>query len=468
MQRLIRSPEHSGTQILAVGMVLLLLSTAVGTAAAAPRLFVSGGSLEDRTTLVGDDFDVNVTVKNTGSDGGALNVGIQRNGSKIAEHRVVVPSDETRRFTETVQFDEPGKYVIDAGNRELGTVRVLPAAASVVNNTATHRTVEARAGSVPTTEPYTFSFPESNHSVAVESWTVEANQEQFTQRVTTYDEPLASEAQLPSKAANVVGVVTVGSTGGIDAATMRVVVSRDGLRSAGLDQSAVGIYHQNGSTWEPLETTIVDQRTDSVVYEARATDFSTFAVGHIEPSYEIVDTSFESLDSEAGQRIVLDGVVRNDGGVAGEYNATMYVNDGAVNATTVRIPADDQRSVTLTHDVTEAGTYEIRLNGEDAGSLVISSSQVATETVTATPASGEQTETGGTDSVESATATPAQNVEDPNGVLPAGVPPTVAGIDTRYLAGGVGVALVVFFGVVLLLRRGNGGSGGNTGGFDQL
>ncbi|WP_135303127.1 PGF-pre-PGF domain-containing protein [Haloarcula amylovorans] len=460
MQRLIGSPGTLGMRAVTFGIVLLLLASAVvGSAAAAPRLFVSDGALESDTALVGADFDVNVTVKNIGSDGGGKNVAITRNGTKIAERWVVVGADETETFTETMQFEEPGRYVIEAGDEKIGTVTVERATTRVVAEKANRRTVEVRAAAVPTAEPYTFAFPASNQSVVVDSWTVEATQQKFTQRVTTYSDPAESEARLPGNASSsVVGVVTVGSTDGVGATTMRLAVNRSRLRAAGLDASDVSIYRQNGSTWERVATTVAEKRVDAVVYEASVTGAATLAVGRMEPSFSLVDTSFESVDSDAGQRIVLEGVVRNEGSVGGEYDAAMFVNGERINETTISIPAAAERSVRLSHDVTEPATYKIRLNDADAGSLVISESQVGSgPNETAASGDGGQGQDGGT-----AVAEPDSSADN---ILPEEVPATVMGIDTLYLGGGVLVALLVFLVVALLLR---GSGGGNTGGFNEL
>ncbi|MBV0922676.1 hypothetical protein KTS45_00540 [Halomicroarcula limicola] len=460
MQRLIGSSGTLGTRAVTLGIAfLLLVSAVVGSAAAEPRLFVSGGSVESDTALVGADVDVNVTVKNIGSDGGGKNVAVKRNGTKVAERWVVVGADETETFTETMQFEEPGRYVIEAEDERIGTVTVERATARVVAENATRRTVELRAAAVPTTEPYAFAFPKSDRSVAVDSWTVEATREEFTQRVTTYGDPDETAARLPGNASDsVVGVVTVGSTDGIGSTTVRLAVNRSRLRAAGLDASGVSVYRQNGSTWERVSTAVAEKRVDSVVYEANVTDAATLAVGRMEPSFSLVDTAFESVDSDAGQRIVLEGVVRNDGSVGGEYDAAMFVNGERVNETAVSVPANSERSVRLSRDVTEPATYEIRLNDADAGSLVISESQVESG-ASETPASGDggQGRDGGP-----SIAGPDVSADE---VLPDGVPATVLGIDTLYLGGGVLVALLGFLAVALLLR---GSGGGDTGGFDEL
>jgi len=455
MQRQLWSFAVGGRRTVTLCVVALLLAgAAVGTVAADPRLFVSGGSVESNTAIVGDDVDITVRVSNTGSDGGAIDVPIKRNGGTLSTPRVQVDADSEKRVTETVTFEEPGNYTITAGknDRRIGTIRVSRTAASVANEQADSRTISVRGGSVPTGEPYAVDLPAAtNRSFALERWTAQTAASSYEQQIVEYSTPSAAPVTLPAgDAATVASVVTVDSTAEIERATMRFSLNRSRLRALDLERSQVTMYHRNGSRWEPLETSVVETRTDRVVYEATATSFSTYAVGSIESDISVQSTAIQASASENGQRLSLNAVLNNTGEVDGEYDLALSVNGEEVNTTTATVPAGETRTVMLSHEVGAAGTYEMALNGNSAGSLDISDEEI--------------------DSVPE-----ENNGESDDGGLLADdgpvlgpLPATILGFDTLYLGGGIGVGLAVFLGILLLLRRGGDSGGGNSSGFDQL
>ncbi|MFC7250280.1 CARDB domain-containing protein [Halomicroarcula sp. GCM10025324] len=452
MQRQNWSPGDVKTVALRFGVVaLLVVGAAIGTAAAAPSLAVTGGQLESSEALVGDDFNITVRIVNVGSDGGGMTVDLRRNGTKIASERVVVPGDSETRLVKSVVFENPGTYRITAGNEEIGIVRVKRATARVTNETEASRSIAIRTGGVSTTEPHEIDVPAAeNRSFAIERWTVEASEDRFGQQVTEYTSPSASSVTVPDdEGSSVFGVVTVGPRAGVEAVTMRFAVNRSALRSAGIEAEALSVYSQTGSTWTPAQTTIVEERTDAVVFEARTTEFETLAIGSIQPVFDIEETGLRAVETADGQRLVVEATVRNSGSVAGDYEAAMTVNGEQRNSSVTRIPAGEERTVSLTHEVTSAGDYQVGINGQGVGSVVVTEGQVGTE------APGD-TETG------TETAPPADGGdagESDESILPPGVPQTVLGIDTLLVAGGVAVALLVFFGLLAFMRGGSGKSG---------
>lgn len=449
-----RSPKRllAGLVTLCV-VALLVVATAAGPTAAAPRLFVSDASKDATTILVGESVNVTATVKNTGDDGGAIDIKFKANGTTKATERVVVDADSQKKVTRALTFDEPGTYRISVHNpdRSAGRVRVKRAIASVVSEDAGSRAIEIRAGAVPTTEPYTVGMPAAtDRSFAVESWTVDAANATFTQRVTEYTDTDALGVSLPSDdVATVFGVVAVGSTGGVEPASMRLALNRSTLRTAGLDATDVRIYHRENGTWVASETSVVDERPGRVVYEASANGSSTFALGRMEPSFSVTRTSVVSTDRGDTQRIVLEGAVRNSGAVAGSYDAQLRLNDAVVNETSITVPAGSERTIRLSTVVDTPGEYKVSLNDQSAGTLRIDPSDVAT------PTEGE-TVTEPTEATETATTDGSEPVDDDGfGALPE----TVLGINTVFVVGGVAVALLVFGGIIAVLRRGGGGRG---------
>jgi len=449
MQEQLWSSAVGGRRTATLWVVALLLTgAAVGTVAAQPALFVAGGSVESNTAVVGEAVNVTVVVKNAGSSGGGLTVPVKLNGSTVSTSRAVITSsDGSDRINETVQLDEPGLYVVTAGERntKVGTIRASRADASVSAERADSRNISVRGRSVPTDESYALDLPPAaNRSFALERWTARTSASSYEQHLVEYSTASAAPVALPEDdAATVAGVVTVNSTAEIERATMRFSVNRSRLRALDLEQSEVTMYHRNGDRWEPLETSVAGTRTDSIVYETEATSFSTYAIGRIEPDVTVRSTAIQAGPTESGQRLQLEAALNNSGAVDGEYNLTLSVNGDAVNTTTATVPADGERTVKITHEVEEAGTYEMSLNGNRAGSIDISNGDI-------------NSGSGG-----------SELLADDGPVL-GPLPATVFGFDTLYIGGGIGIALAVFFGILLVLRRGGDSGGGNASGFDQL
>ena len=452
-----RWSQSSGGRATALALAALLVAAAfTAPAAAIPRMVFQNASVSETTALVGENVTVTATVENIGEDGGGYTLSYTRNGTEFSSERVEVPAETRRQFTESLSFDSPGTYLIRVNGNRAGTVTVERAVARVDSESPDQRTVSVLARSVPAAETTTIDLPPAtNRSFAVEQWSVRTAGSNYDQVLTESRNRSATGVVLPSpEQSSLVGVVRVDSNVSVEEATMRVAVTDAGLSQAGIEQDEVTVFQHNGSRWEPLETTVVEQRTQGAVYEATGTTDTEYAIGSIDASVSLVETSIRTESTPNGQRLVLDGELRNDGSVDGEYVGTLSVNGETVNTTTVTVPAAGERTVTLTSDVTDAGTYELALSGTNAGSVVITEGQVAAGTSDGTAGGGDQTDEAGTDS---------GGIE-----LPDAVPATLFGVDTLYVGAGLGIVLGILIGVLVMARRGgSGGSGGgNTGGFE--
>lgn len=454
-----RSPKQHLPGLLAVCVVALLLAaTAAGPVAAAPRLFVSDASKEVDTILAGESVNVTATVKNTGSSGGAMSVEYVANGTTRATERVAVDSGSSVKRTRALTFNTPGTYqiAVKSPKRSAGTVQVKKATAMTIRQDATSRQTEVRGGAVPTTKPYEVEMSGAlNRSFTVQSWTVNASQRSFTQSITEYTDPADAGITVPDNDdASVFGVVTVGSSDGVEPSSMQFVLNRSNLQSAGIDASAVRVYHRVNGSWGAAETSIVEERTDQVVYEADTAGASAYAIGKIEPAFSVTRTAVVSEQGPEGQRVVVEATVSNDGGIEGTYDAQMRVDDEVVNRTSATVPADTERTVTLSTVVTTPGTFQIGFNDVNAGSVQVTESQVRTEQNGGAEPKSEPEPTGTEPAVQTE---PAVDGDGGLGPLPA----TVMGISTVLVIGGLLGALLLFGVVIALLRR--GGSRNDSG-----
>jgi hypothetical protein len=294
----------------------------------------------------------------------------------------------------------------------------------------------------------------TNRSFAVQSWTVNASQQAFTQDVTEYADPGAADIPVPSgDDASVFGVVTVGSSDGVEPASMEFALNRSTLQSAGIAASDVQVYHRVNGSWRAAETAVVAEQPDRVVYEADTEGTSAYAIGRIEPSFTVTRTSVVSEQASDGHRISVRGTVENAGSAPGTYDAQMLVDGEVVNQTSVTVPAETEQTVTLSTVMTTPGQFQIGFNDVDAGEVQITEGQLQTdEDGGAEP---------GTDPTGTEPAVQTEPASDGDGVGLGPLPATIMGISTILVIGGLLGALLLFGVVIALLRR--GGSRNDSG-----
>ncbi|EMA23687.1 hypothetical protein C443_08483 [Haloarcula argentinensis DSM 12282] len=437
-------------------VALLLAVTAAGPAVAEPSLFVSGASKDTNTILAGDSVNVTATVQNTGSSGGATNIEYVVNGTTRATERVVVDAGSSVERTRALKFDTPGTYRIkvQSPGKSAGRVRVKPAIVETKRMDQTTRQLKIRGGMVPTNEPYVMNVSRpANRSFALQSWTVNASQEAFTQDVTEYTDPSAADISVPSgDDASVFGVVTVGSSDGVEPSSMQFALNRSTLQQAGIAAQNVRVYHRVNGSWKAAETTVASEQPDRVVYEADTAGATAYAIGKLEPSFSVTRTSVVNEQATDGHRVTVRGTVENAGSSPGTYDAQMLVDGEVVNQTSVTVPADTEQTVTLSTVVTTPGTFQIGFNDVNAGEVQVTESQLQTdENGGAEP----KTEPTGTE-----TAVQTEPTVDGDGGL-GPLPATVMGISTVLVIGGLLGALLLFGVVIVLLRR--GGSRNDSG-----
>jgi len=449
MSRYNWSQSNGGQRALAIGLAALLVATAFASAAAAaPSMYYRGATVSADSAVVGESVTVTATVENVGGDGGGFSFVFERNGSEFADTRITVPANSRRSVNETVRFNSPGTHEITVNDEVAGYVEVRPTDLRVERETAEERVLDVRARGVSTATAQRYDVPAAtNRSFTLQQWSVRGASGTYNQTLTEYATPAEAGVELPaSDQADLVGVVTVDSDTIIESTTTRFRVDRSALRAAGLDDEAVTVYQRNGTRWERIETEIVDADGERVIYEASGTSAVAYAVGDIATGVSVADSTLETDATDGGQRITLEATLQTDGPLDTTYDALMLVDGAQVNSTTVTVPGDGERTVRLSHEVAEPDSYQIALNDQSVGTVVITAGQVE-DPATSTSTDGG-VDTGLLDDVS----------------VP--VPATVFGVDTLYVGAGAGVVLVLLLGIVLLARRGGGNDQPSS--FDDL
>ena len=459
MQLIGLSLKQCGQQVLAIGLIVLLVGSLFASAAAADAAIgIPKAGVSATEATVGENVTVSAQVVNVGDSGGGDTVEFERNGTTYGTRwatfettRVSLAADERQTINATIQFDRPGTYALRVNNKRAGVVTVTSTRARVESATDSQRRLDFRANDVSKTEAIEFDIPASNRSVALQRWSPTTGQSSFQQYLTEYTNRSETPVDLRSSADSpLFGVIDFESEDEFRESTMRIGVDDSVVANASLDRDEVVIYQRNGAGWEPLSTSVADEGPNRTVYEATATRATAYAVGRIDPNISLANTSYRSVESANGVRLEVEGRLRNTAPMAGTYVGSLRVNGETVNQTTVTVPASDEANVSLSYEVTEAGEYRLALNRTRVGSVLVTGGQIA-------------------DSQSTESSAGVDTGVSPGGVadtVDGAIPPTVLGIDTLYLGGGLAIALSVFVVVLLLLRRGGGGGGGRPDSFD--
>lgn len=440
------SQHRSRIVSLALATLLLFGSALATPAVAVPQMYFDGADVEQESVLVGQNVTVIAEVDNIGSSGGGYDLTYAYNGTEFSSEFVQIDAGEDKQFNESVRFEEPGTYEITVNGERAGFVEVQQAVATINGTAADQRTLAFRGQSVPAGEQHSVALPSSaNRSVALDALSVRTAGVNYEGTLTEYADPTEASVTLPpTNDSTLLGLVTVDSNETIETATVRFAVDDARLDETGLDRAAVTVFQRNDSRWEPLDTTVVEERNGSTVYEASATVGTAYALGRYDAGVSVAETTIETEPVDVGQRIILDATLRNDGSVDAEYEGTLTVGGDAVNSTTVSVPAASERTVTLSYVVTEPGSYVLALGDAASSTVIITETQAGGGTESS---EGDQTASG-----------------NENSILPDPIPASLFGVDTLFI--GVSVALVLV--VTALLLRWGGGSGGNSGGFEEL
>lgn len=435
-----------GSRARTLCIVVLVCSALAPAVAGNPAMSFRGATISETTVAVGENVTVTATVKNAGSSGGGYTFEFERDGVDFAETRVSVPAQETRTVSRNVSFDAPGTYEVTVSDNEVAVVTVQTARSRVVAANESYRRIDVRANGVSESEPATVDLPATNASFGLERWSTRTVSSTFRQELRTYSDRSDVPLTLPSSAdSTLLGVITVNSTATVEQSTVRFTVERSALANSSLTRDEVRMYQSNGTAWDRLETSVVAERSDSVVYESTATRGSTYAVGTIEPNINVAGTTLRSTVTENGRLLILNAVLTNTAPVATEHTSALLVNDERVNETQVSIPGAGNSSVSLSYQVTEPGIYRLSLDGSDPIRISLGSSELGTTSSEATVI--ERTES------QTSTVEGGGESSSGQGLLPS----TVAGIDTVYLLGGIAIALLLFSGIWLVMRESGGG-----------
>ena len=450
----ISSRWGTGVALLLTG---LLVVSSVGPAAAAPRVYVAGASVDTEEAVTGESIEVSIQMRNTGDDGGATGVETKANDTVVASGHYAVEAGGSKTVTEEIAFDTPRTYKITVNGRSAGTVVVKRTVVTTTEQRPDGRTMRVRAGALGTDQRITTSFPVTNDSLAVTSLTARTGESGFERNVTTYTLPEDAPMDLPSgEGSTVFGAVTVEQVSGVADRRVRIAVNQSVVDGANVSSDAVSIYSGAGDQFERAETTLAGTANGRYVYEARTNDTGTLFVGSLEPTFEVSDYALSTTTSGVEKEIVVDATVTNGGDVSGNYTASMLVDGEVVSSRTVTLAPGESRAITVEHAISRDGDYRVALDDRFVGSVVVATGGATNATPDDSTAERTDdsagTDTSASDGSEaeqpSGTETPTDAPDGDGGGFDVSLPDPDVGLTEIAIGGSVAV-----IGVLLVLLQ---------------
>jgi len=215
--------------------------------------------------------------------------------------------------------------------------------------------------------------------------------------------------------------------------TVRFRVSKARLATMNATAEDIALYRYN-DTWNELPTELVDETPEAYVFRADSPGLSQFAAGAKQPKFDIEAADVRVDEIRAGNDLTVEVRIRNSGGADGAYVARLLVDDAVVDRRELTIAAGGTRQLLFDERLDYAGTYEVRVNDLQAGSVVVTSPAVDTATAS-TPTVGADSDTS-----PSPVSTPTPSPPDADSSNTFGGPP-------------VGLGALVAIGALLLLVR---------------
>lgn len=189
-------------------------------------------------------------------------------------------------------------------------------------------------------------------------------------------EELSTDADAPARD-DAVGYLVIDhdvSDDAIGEVTFDFTASAATLSEQGLAPDDVTLYRYHDGEWRPLRTTVVEQDGDRFRFSAVSPGLSVFAIGGPagEASFSVQSAELDATEAEVGDAVTVSATIANDGTADGNYTASLLADGEQVDETTVAVPAGESRTVSFDVSFDEAGSYDIRVENETAGSLAVS------------------------------------------------------------------------------------------------
>lgn len=90
-----------------------------------------------------------------------------------------------------------------------------------------------------------------------------------------------------------------------------------------------------------------------------------------QPDISLESATLDSTDIEPGESVEITATIENTGDASGTETLALEIDGDAVNETEVEVDANDEATVTFTHTFGDEGEFDVSVNGETAGTVVV-------------------------------------------------------------------------------------------------
>lgn len=253
--------------------------------------------------------------------------------------------------------------------------------------------------------------------VSVDAITIDTNASEFTLNVSEHRR-VPENLTAPNR--TTVGDATAGYLEIAHSVPEKAIAGVDLTFTVGWDQlvngttaSEVTLYRYHGGEWQPLETTFLEYTENGARLAAQSPGLSVFAVGSRLRSNITVDPTVHPERRQVGDPVNVTAQVTNHGTAPGLIVVGLQVDNETLDTASVPLDPGQATTLQLAPTFERAGSYDIVVEGIDAGTVSVTTEPVSTATPTPEPshapnasATASATATPTSDQPESATAVP--------------------------------------------------------------
>lgn len=140
-----------------------------------------------------------------------------------------------------------------------------------------------------------------------------------------------------------------------------------------MSPEGVQLYRYNGSGWTSLNTSFVGTSDKGYTYTAESMNLSVFAVAasSVRPSIEVTSVSLERNEISTGDSVGVRVEVTNSGDVNATLQLQLTMDSSVISTGQADVMANSTDTIEFTEVFTEAGIYNIAVNGVEAGTLSV-------------------------------------------------------------------------------------------------
>ncbi|WP_254807642.1 PGF-pre-PGF domain-containing protein [Natronosalvus amylolyticus] len=159
----------------------------------------------------------------------------------------------------------------------------------------------------------------------------------------------------------------------VETVTYTLGVDRSYLESEGIDTDALVLYRQadDGSKWDPLTTTVVEETDDQVVLEATYDGFSRYALGVDQAVFTVEDVTAEPSIVTVRESTTLETTITNTGEEVGTFETEIVVEETVIDTVTVTLEPGESETVATEYTTTGTGSYEIIVDGQVEATILV-------------------------------------------------------------------------------------------------